>query len=850
MSEPNTPLRRSKRGQPALAYAAPDSPPGPGSSSVVVSSDPLFSRPTRAHDLFEDESPDLDALEPPQTSFYLSYSRSTKAAAARAPIRTYGKVSRPRKSDVDPSTPFSVGDAVLVKTASKVPSVAVITAIWNIHANDFRPKAPLHIRVHWFVRPAELPKIRARRDFYENEILYNISACDTIAPSAILAHCSISSSPSKTVKVPQDASHDDLFCRLAVDPMRGLYFEHDWDVFRLKALATQPSSQDAAQSEWPDDDVWAVKPAVPAPRKTSTTSGRESPRKRRRIAREPEDSDVRSESSDGGSGDEFEAPPDGEHSDVDVDADTRVDEDEEGDVVAELAPRTPSRKRKRAGTSTPRTPSSRTPRRSATTTPRRRKAKGEDEDGAALTQPTPHSKAALRRRKRTALAVRPPPPAEGMLDLKLDEDAARGLSADPWLRAMHVLHVAARPGALPCREAEYARVLRAVEELLEEGSGGCIYISGVPGTGKTATVHAVVRELKRMAEQNEANPFAYVEINGLKIPEPAAAYGLLWEAVCGHDAARDGHMKIGAKEALRRLSQHFSGAARVGPAGGHACVVLMDELDQLMTSKQDVVYNFFNWPTLARSKLVVLAVANTMDLPERVMSGRVRSRLGMVRINFQPYTTPQLEQIVRARLEAARRGLPKDDPVPDVLAPDALKFAAMKVSSISGDARRVLDICRRTVELVQPRRRTARTEDVKAVIKEMQNSPTAAFLRELSFHERLMLAALVKCVRKEGVEEIKWADIQHQHLIYLNLLAGAGNDAGADPDPSRRPSADELVLVLDALLAAHALICEDGPAVARKAEGERRVALNLEYAEVERVLGEVGGARWRSALNV
>ncbi len=54
----------------------------------------------------------------------------------------------------------------------------------------------------------------------------------------------------------------------------------------------------------------------------------------------------------------------------------------------------------------------------------------------------------------------------------------------------------------------------------------------------------------------------------------------------------------------------------------------MDELDQLMTTKQDVVYNFFNWPTLAASKLIVIAVANTMDLPERVMSGRVRSRLG------------------------------------------------------------------------------------------------------------------------------------------------------------------------------------------------------------------------------
>lgn len=45
---------------------------------------------------------------------------------------------------------------------------------------------------------------------------------------------------------------------------------------------------------------------------------------------------------------------------------------------------------------------------------------------------------------------------------------------DQWLRAMHALHVGARPEALPCRAEEYARVMRSVEELLEEGSGGCI----------------------------------------------------------------------------------------------------------------------------------------------------------------------------------------------------------------------------------------------------------------------------------------------------------------------------------------------------------------------------------------
>ena len=72
----------------------------------------------------------------------------------------------------------------------------------------------------------------------------------------------------------------------------------------------------------------------------------------------------------------------------------------------------------------------------------------------------------------------------------------------------------------------------------------------------------------------------------------------------------------------------------------------------------------------------------------------------MVRINFQPYTTPQLQQIVAARLAASKAGLPAD--APDVLAPDAVKFAAMKVSSISGDARRVLDICRSVPCLLRP----------------------------------------------------------------------------------------------------------------------------------------------------
>ena len=51
------------------------------------------------------------------------------------------------------------------------------------------------------------------------------------------------------------------------------------------------------------------------------------------------------------------------------------------------------------------------------------------------------------------------------------------------------------------------------------------------------------------------------------------------------------------------------------------------QLDLLWNRKQNVLYNIFDWPTRPQAKLVVLAIANTMDLPERIMKNRVSSRL-------------------------------------------------------------------------------------------------------------------------------------------------------------------------------------------------------------------------------
>lgn len=54
----------------------------------------------------------------------------------------------------------------------------------------------------------------------------------------------------------------------------------------------------------------------------------------------------------------------------------------------------------------------------------------------------------------------------------------------------------------------------------------------------------------------------------------------------------------------------------------------MDELDLMVTKKQTVMYNFFEWPNRPSSKLIVVAIANTMDLPERMLTNKISSRMG------------------------------------------------------------------------------------------------------------------------------------------------------------------------------------------------------------------------------
>lgn len=367
-----------------------------------------------------------------------------------------------------------------------------------------------------------------------------------------------------------------------------------------------------------------------------------------------------------------------------------------------------------------------------------------------------------------------------------------------------------------------------------------------------------------MAE--ELDDFIFVEINGMKVTDPHQSYSLLWEALK--------EQRVSPAQALGLLEREFDhpNPRRV------PCVVLMDELDQLITKNQAVMYNFFNWPSLRHSRLIVLAVANTMDLPERTLSNKISSRLGLTRITFPGYTHDQLQQIIKSRLEHVPN---------NIVEADAIQFASRKVAAVSGDARRALDICRRAVEIAEAeaeaevddslslqnqnsllntpskgsrgrppilgaeevpkirnttKKGTVTIATIKRAIREATHSPLHSYLKSLPLSSKLFLAALLARSRRTGISDCLLGDVlqEAKRLASMatespaieELLLKRHDDGNGNVGSEVRVRG--MGVAASEMVDAGIVVLETGN---KKGERGRRVRLGIEEGEVNSALG-------------
>jgi Cdc6-like AAA superfamily ATPase len=306
------------------------------------------------------------------------------------------------------------------------------------------------------------------------------------------------------------------------------------------------------------------------------------------------------------------------------------------------------------------------------------------------------------------------PPSDERVSVSRDILDTAGV--DLYSAAIRKLHVSVLPEKLPCRTAERDYIYGALRDAIvnRKDCSKPLYISGMPGTGKTATVLATVNELRKEASEAGARDipeFNFIEINCLRLQTPAAAYSVLWRGLTGLHAP--------AKKAQKLLEDHFENAAINTQANEDrkVTVCLVDEMDYLMTRSEEVVYNFFNWPLLKGAFLVVIGIANIMDLPERLTT-RVASRVNvtMDRMVFKAYEHEQIRVILCERLEELQLS---------IFNKTTLEMVSRKAATVAGDLRAALKICQRTIELYRDQdekhqRLAAEYEIAKSVWTEAQ----------------------------------------------------------------------------------------------------------------------------------
>lgn len=253
----------------------------------------------------------------------------------------------------------------------------------------------------------------------------------------------------------------------------------------------------------------------------------------------------------------------------------------------------------------------------------------------------------------------------------------------------------------------------------------------------------MIRCLRKLTHDNRLPGFECVEINGMKLSEPRQAYVQIQKQLTGKTTLWE--------EAQKALDKRFTGK---DSKRSKDCITLLviDELDVLCNKRQDVVYNLLNWPSQPTAQLVVITIANTMDLPERVLMSRVTSRLGLTRLTFQPYNFKQLHEIVITRLNES-----------DAFKSDAIQLVARKVAAVSGDARRALDICRRATEIAEHQdSKVVGISHVNEALTEMIASVKVRAIKQCSEMERVFLQAVCAEITRTGVEETTFINVYKQ----------------------------------------------------------------------------------------
>ncbi|KAL9604312.1 MAG: hypothetical protein Q9179_001897 [Wetmoreana sp. 5 TL-2023] len=244
----------------------------------------------------------------------------------------------------------------------------------------------------------------------------------------------------------------------------------------------------------------------------------------------------------------------------------------------------------------------------------------------------------------------------------------------------------ADPGRLIGRESERSELETFIRGGLDRRLGGCLYVSGPPGTGKSALVREVCQDFTDGPELRKA----YVNCMSVR------ASGDISRILSSDLFGRSEPLELEQTTNLRSLK------APQKKSSGPMYLVVLDEMDHLLNLDLGILYDLFGMSLRRNSHLILVGIANALDLTDRFLPRLKAKNLKPVLLPFLPYTAPQIASIITTKL---RTLFPNDEGTPTdhvpFVHPTAIQFCSKKVASQTGDLRKAFDIIHHSLALVE-----------------------------------------------------------------------------------------------------------------------------------------------------
>ena len=299
----------------------------------------------------------------------------------------------------------------------------------------------------------------------------------------------------------------------------------------------------------------------------------------------------------------------------------------------------------------------------------------------------------------------------------------------------------------------------------------------MPGTGKTASVKTIVNilesELKEARNNSKNNkdlikngiiPFKKLFISGMEYPNISNVFKIIYNFIFAKQKTTFTINKyIQLLDNFFAERQKYDSSSSLNDPTNCHILLIIDEIDILINNTQNLLYNIFNWTTYEHSKLIVISISNTLDLPNRLFP-KIKSRMGNNKIMFKPYNKEELRIIIKDR------GIDLQ-----LFSEDAIRLSCVKVAAINGDLRRIFQILIRAKQINEFENYKKKDNDKILVSKfnimdawnELFNSKISKVIKSLQIIEKIIIASMLTKIKDNNSNKIKIGELYDKKDIFI-----------------------------------------------------------------------------------